>query len=185
MKRVLVMMVAILTVALNLTTLADAPQPEPGSRADNECNPGGTMAGKCTNDWEWKGGWYIARFNDGILRREEVPTEYHFLLPPLVEELAGSAGGPTAPQPTSVCLDSSDDGERDILLMLPIVLYGATYLESTDGSCSGALYLFGTAVVATNETAALAACAALDPNLTYTFPLTYFGYPANYWRCGS
>jgi hypothetical protein len=185
MKRVIVMMVALLMLALTLTALANEPQPEPGSRADNECNPGGTMAGKCTNDWEWKGGWYIARFNEGLLKREEVPTEYQFLLPPPVEVLPGSVSGPVAPQPTSVCLHSTNGDERDILLALPVVLYGATYYESMDGTCSGGEYLSSTVVIATNEAAAYAACAALNLGLTYSFPLTYFGYPVNYWRCGT
>lgn len=68
--------------------------PEPGNRADNECYAGGTMAGKCDNgfhadgsttpaevEWAWKCGWYMARFNDGVISRGDVPNECGILLP--------------------------------------------------------------------------------------------------------
>jgi len=69
--------------------------PTPGTRADNECYAGGTLEGKCggngfhpdgsyTSDeveWAWKAGWYLARFNDGIIAREQIPHEFWSVLP--------------------------------------------------------------------------------------------------------
>jgi hypothetical protein len=68
--------------------------PEPLTRADNECFAGGTMEGKCDNGfradgtvmeadiaWAWACGWYMARFNDGTLSRDEVRTDCSILLP--------------------------------------------------------------------------------------------------------
>lgn len=69
--------------------------PECGTRADNECYPGGTMAGKCDNEWLWKAGWEIARFNDGLLTREQVNPAWAFLLPPPIAPVPGDSGGGT------------------------------------------------------------------------------------------
>lgn len=55
----------------------------------NACYEDGSMAGKCTSDWEWVCGWYMIRFDYGILSREEVPSFCGSLLPslPVVETL--------------------------------------------------------------------------------------------------
>jgi hypothetical protein len=116
-KRLILLLAALVTVlSVFSLTLADdefatcidaaaaegSSLPVCGTRADNECYAGGRMEGKCTNDWEWKAGWYIARFNDGSLKREEVPDEYQFLLPPPVEVLP-PAGGGAPPRITTIC----------------------------------------------------------------------------------
>ncbi len=90
--------------------------PEPNTSNDNECYTGGTMAGKCDNgfhadgsatgaevEWAWKCGWYMARFNDGTLTREQVPDECGILLPgiPVVPRLIPTSLAPTAIVPTA------------------------------------------------------------------------------------
>jgi hypothetical protein len=121
MKRLLligaVMMLAlgaVFTVALAdeegatcTTNPGESALPECFTHADNECYAAGTMDGKCTNDWEWKAGWYIARFNEGSMTREEVPAEFQFLLPPPAPppvEVVNAPGG-TAPSVITICRD--------------------------------------------------------------------------------
>jgi len=58
---------------------------------DNECYPGGVLYREenqdgCLTEWHWKAGWYLARFNDGALTRDQVPAEFQPVLPPLEEE---------------------------------------------------------------------------------------------------
>jgi hypothetical protein len=79
-----------------------------GTPDDNECYAGGTMAGKCESEWDWKGGWYMARFNAGDLSREQVPADWQMLLPPLPPPpppvSSGGGGDPIVATPLQ-CLD--------------------------------------------------------------------------------
>lgn len=90
---VLLLMVSLMS-AITVQAQDAGATPEPGSRADNECYAGGTMAGKCDNgfhndgsttpaevEWAWRCGWYMARFNDGRIPRAEVPADCGILLP--------------------------------------------------------------------------------------------------------
>jgi hypothetical protein len=102
------------------TDPADGSLPECGTRADNECYDGGTMADKCDNDWLWKAGWEIARFNNGTMTREQVNPEWAFLLPPPVEPVEGAPGVLTichpisAPNPPgTICLRADQTGYLD------------------------------------------------------------------------
>src|SRR5688572_22151537 len=70
-------------------------EPEPDTPADNECYSGGTMQSNCDTEWEWQCGWYMARFNNGVYTREEVPVWCSILLPrDLAADEAGAGGFP-------------------------------------------------------------------------------------------
>jgi hypothetical protein len=64
----------------------------------NACYEDGSMAGKCNMDWEWEAGWYLIRFEFGLISREEFPPRFQHLLPALpVENRTGNGGTvPTA-----------------------------------------------------------------------------------------
>lgn len=49
---------------------------------DNECYSGGSMAGMCESEYEWELGWWLARFYQGHVEREEIPEPYRPPLPP-------------------------------------------------------------------------------------------------------
>ncbi len=77
----LVMLVAGMVRASEDTT------PKPGTPEDNECNPGGVLYREenqdgCPTDWYWKAGWYLARYNRGLLSRADFPKEFDSVLPP-------------------------------------------------------------------------------------------------------
>jgi hypothetical protein len=59
--------------------------PHTNDRA-NACYEDGSMAGKCDTDWEWEAGWYLIRFEAGMISREDFPAQYAILLPPLPGE---------------------------------------------------------------------------------------------------
>lgn len=66
----------------------DSGLPECGTPDDNECNPGGVLyrpdnQDGCPTEWYWKAGWFLARFNDGKIWRENFPAEFVSVLPPL------------------------------------------------------------------------------------------------------
>lgn len=42
---------------------------------DNACDAGGSMEGKCTTDWHWICGWYVARYERAELTLEQVPVD--------------------------------------------------------------------------------------------------------------
>jgi hypothetical protein len=154
--------------------------PECGTRADNECNPGGTMEGKCDNEWLWKAGWEIARFNDGRMTREQVNDAWRFLLPPPVED----AGG--LPDLAPGCYQPVED-YFDLEYYGPInTIANYTMWSSTDGSCSGDIEYQDVVIYATSESAALVLCETVwgdDDIVVDHLILDYPGIPANFWDC--
>jgi hypothetical protein len=97
--------VLILVLILLLSSLAILAQEDESNDLApdaNACNEGGAMAGKCNIDfdengvvddyeiaWAWTCGWYIARYNAGIISRSQVPVFCSSLLPAEVESEAG------------------------------------------------------------------------------------------------
>jgi hypothetical protein len=69
------------------------------SSMDNECYEDGTMAGRCNTEWDWNGGWYLARYNQGIFSRNDIPETYHILLPEPVISMAESGGSQNGQPP--------------------------------------------------------------------------------------
>lgn len=60
MKR---LMLVLLAIALWIPIgMVNAQEPLPGTKEDNACNPGGSMAGKCETPWHWVCGYYLARW---------------------------------------------------------------------------------------------------------------------------
>jgi hypothetical protein len=47
----------------------------------NACYDGGTLEGKCHTQVEWDAGWYLIRFQFGLLGRGDIPEEYYWVLP--------------------------------------------------------------------------------------------------------
>jgi hypothetical protein len=59
--KLLIVFLLILSLLAPLS-VASAQAPSIGSKEDNACNPGGSMAGKCTTEWQWRCGWFLARW---------------------------------------------------------------------------------------------------------------------------
>jgi hypothetical protein len=51
--------------------------PRTNERA-NACFEGGSMAGKCDAVNEWEAGWYLIRFETGLISREQVPAQHRW-----------------------------------------------------------------------------------------------------------
>lgn len=69
---------------------AEENTPQPGTPEDNECNPGGVLYREenqdgCPSLWYWKAGWFLARFNRGLISRADFPKEFESVLPPLTD----------------------------------------------------------------------------------------------------
>lgn len=64
----------------------------------NACFEEGSMDGKCVTNWEWECGWYLIRFEYGLLSREDFPAGCASLLPPL----------PLSAAPIDNCLARND-----------------------------------------------------------------------------
>lgn len=71
-----------------LLPTTNAQDPTAGSKEDNACNEGGSMAGKCDTEWAWTCGWYIARWESGIFTRSQVIDSCASLLAPYSIEVA-------------------------------------------------------------------------------------------------
>jgi hypothetical protein len=55
----------------------------------NACYAGASMEGKChiagnpeLTDWHWTAGWYLIRFEYGLISRADFPQAYADVLPP-------------------------------------------------------------------------------------------------------
>ena len=58
----------------------------------NACFIGGSMVGKCgDSDLFWNAGWYLVRFEQSIITRDQVPDQYKWILPKegMVSEASG------------------------------------------------------------------------------------------------
>lgn len=89
MRKGLLISGLLLVLLMGMTWVyADDSTPKPGTPEDNECNPGGVLYREenqdgCPNLWYWKAGWFLARFNRGLISREDFPKEFESVLPPL------------------------------------------------------------------------------------------------------
>jgi hypothetical protein len=62
----------------------------------NACFIGGSMVGKCDDsDLFWNAGWYLIRFEQGLITRNQVPDQYKWVLPKESE-----VSNPSFPTPT-------------------------------------------------------------------------------------
>jgi hypothetical protein len=65
--------------AFEPTTLAENdPRINPDA---NACFVGGSMVGKCDSDLLWNAGWYLLRFEQGLITEGQVPDQYKWILP--------------------------------------------------------------------------------------------------------
>ncbi len=165
-------------------TLPNDPKLNPDA---NACYAGGTLEGRCNGvdsnldgvvsedevKFAWVGGWYLIRFQAGMISRADFPKEYLYLLP---------QEGPTFPQ----CHDSVWDGYRDYELLAPInTLLNARVRDSEDGSCTGGSGYSLTLVTAPDRRSAETLCINLgamyvDPSFRSD---GYPSLPLDTWMC--
>lgn len=95
----------LLLVLVVLAVLSGGVSAQEESPAENACNPGGLMEGKCDTAWEWECGYYLAQFFEGKIASvpatcqslvNTLPANFqrsgaNIYVPPYTPE-AGSAG---------------------------------------------------------------------------------------------
>lgn len=47
----------------------------------NACFEGGTLAGKCETEADWEAGWFLVRYEHGLIDLDKFPSEYRWVLP--------------------------------------------------------------------------------------------------------
>lgn len=87
MKRISLILLIVILAALPLAS-AYAEDPAIGSKEDNACNAGGSLEGKCDTAWAWVCGWYLARYQAGII--PNVISACSILVPPAPEAEAAA-----------------------------------------------------------------------------------------------
>jgi hypothetical protein len=89
--------VAIAVLALPAFAADDTLPNDPAVNPDaNACLSGGLWEGKCgDSEYMWAGGWYLIRFNAGLIPREKYPDQYKWSLPAENELLPGGFPFPT------------------------------------------------------------------------------------------
>ena len=65
--------------------------------ADNECYEGGEMDARCSTVYDWIIGWYLARYNQGMFTRDDMPAWIASSLFPPEPEPSNSDTGPATP----------------------------------------------------------------------------------------
>ena len=169
---------------------------EPLTPQDNACFPGGSMEGKCTTDWEWSCGWYLARWQamGGYASRNEdfMPANCTSLLPARPVKVGsddGEVSAPAGPAPTSVpvppmalCISSEKSEEADLSIKLPSFPGNATPYEKGSG-CTGTPGFAITVVKINDQTAAVMMCSDTDEAFNSARNLADQGYPEGYFQC--
>jgi hypothetical protein len=123
------MFVAIVILVLPAFAADDTLPNDPSVNPDaNACLTGGVWEGKCgDSEYMWAGGWYLIRFNAGLIPREKYPDQYKWSLP---SEKALLAGG--FPFPT--CTATSTSGVTSTYEVVAFQASGTGYhaVASTD-----------------------------------------------------
>ena len=71
------LMIAVQGLLAGLDDRGNPNDPRTNERA-NACFEGGSMAGKCHAENEWEAGWYLIRFETGLITREQVPAQHRW-----------------------------------------------------------------------------------------------------------
>lgn len=73
-------MTSLLVAADGVDDQGNANDPTSNERA-NACYDGGTLEGKCDSPIMWQAGWYLIRFENDLLTRDEIPAWVGWVLP--------------------------------------------------------------------------------------------------------
>jgi hypothetical protein len=171
-------LVLVLLMGVSLVGAEDDHTPKPGTAADNECYPGGVLYREenqdgCPTVWYWKAGWYLARYNRGLISRDDFPKEFESVLPPLQK-------------PSYPCWN---DGYGSVLYIGPANQKGNMIAYDTSLNCTGPEYPIpggkSFVVIANSFPDAIAFCAA-QGSISFLAQLNSIGYgnaPANAYGC--
>jgi hypothetical protein len=105
-KRNIVILLLLAMVASALAVYAFEPttpeENDPSVNFDaNACFIGGSWYGKCgTDDVLWNAGWYLIRFDAGLITRGQVPDQFKWSIPEEVVEdtVVPTPGKPVMPK---------------------------------------------------------------------------------------
>lgn len=89
-------MIAALIIGLQITAFSQ--NNDPNEEIDsNACYAGGSMEGKCVTEEDWEAGWYVIRYEYGLISAEDFPDWLKWALPDpeTTEE-------PRTPRPTDI-----------------------------------------------------------------------------------
>lgn len=169
MKRLLFILV-IVVLALPFG-MAHAEDPAVGSKEDNACNAGGSMAGQCTTEWHWVCGYYLARFNTGVFSRVQVPAACGSLLATIPVDASGTVilclSNP------GIYVDAAVESFEGGSHIVPIY-----YFLSSDGTCSGSSIITAVGFYTATGGDVLPTCGFVTPATTY-----YPNAPSNLFYC--
>lgn len=89
-------MIAALIIGLQITAFSQNNDPNEEMDA-NACYTGGSMEGKCVTEEDWEAGWYVIRYEYGLISAEDFPDWLKWALPDpeTTEE-------PRTPRPTDI-----------------------------------------------------------------------------------
>jgi hypothetical protein len=69
------LLTVLLLVSMSIVVLAQEPLPnDPLVNDDaNACFEGGTLEGRCLSEIDWQAGWYLIRYESGIITYDQIP----------------------------------------------------------------------------------------------------------------
>ncbi len=83
----LLLFVGIPAFAQDGTEAQDLPNDPYVNEGANACLEGGAMEYRCHTELEWQAGWYLIRFQVGMITRAQVPDWVAWVLPPEIPEV--------------------------------------------------------------------------------------------------
>ena len=96
---ILVMLLIVSVIAVYAFNPTTAEENDPLINEDaNACFVGGAWEGTCgDSDLLWNAGWYLIRFEQGVITRDQVPDQYKWILPKEASENEKPVIVPTNP----------------------------------------------------------------------------------------
>lgn len=177
MKRLLLLVLIVLVAALPLANVY-AEDPAIGSKEDNACNAGGSLEGKCDTPWAWVCGWYLARYQAGII--PSVISACSSLIPPVPDAAAEAEGFVT------LCIEANI-AAHDLVIDAPLnTLDNAYYTVGNNNDCKDMFNIGWTVIVAGSQLGAEAIVDGLTGLVSASCTdLVAIGYiaPADWWLC--
>ena len=90
----LLVLAALMLVAGMIAMAAETPNDPRVNFGANACYSGGTLEGKCDTEYMWIAGWYLIRYEAGLIGADQMPDAYKWLLDQAVTDSA-----PSGPEP--------------------------------------------------------------------------------------
>ncbi|MDW8171622.1 MAG: hypothetical protein RML73_03975 [Anaerolineae bacterium] len=127
------LLIFVMLIAIMVSAQEDSDPLNPRTNAGaNACYTGGSMDGRCEDEYLWIAGWYLIRLEHDVLRWDDLPEGYRWLRPRPVFQPQQETGQES--QLIGTCYNSIDSSRS---LRLSLGVKRGSFLHYTSPNCAG------------------------------------------------